>query len=438
LHDDQYNLGASADFHFVNPSNTYSGTITLDPDNDGAKLFIDADIALSNSTIIINGNSDANSNAIVFATSAPIIGGVASNGNFAIPAGVTLSVGNDNASTLYSGIISSNGALTKVGTGTLTLTGTNTYSGNTTVSAGTLALAGDGSVASPVIIVNGTLDVTGHTGGGITIAGTLAGSGTVTGAVTIANGATLSPGNSPGTLTIKGDLVLNNTSQLQYDLGTGGNDLTAVNGSLTLTGTVNVAASGTFGVGDYTLISYTGALTGSGLAIGTTPNPSLVYSVTAGSGTVVLHVTSSGPAPGSYDAWTQYYYPGGGPNAAGDADPIGKGISNTNQFLAGFNPTNSAAYPHIISETKSGNDIVITYLGSNGDTNYPGGPSIRTNYLEAATGTANGSYTNDFGVTVGMNIPSNGTGSGATVTVTDTGGATNIPSRYYRVRVVAP
>ena len=58
--------------------------------------------------------------------------------------------------------------------------------------------------------------------------------------------------------------------------------------------------------------------------------------------------------------------------AADTTDPLGKGISNYDQFLAGFNPTNPAAYPHIISAGKTNTtDMAITYLGANGDTTYP-------------------------------------------------------------------
>ena len=113
-------------------------------------------------------------------------------------------------------------------------------------------------------------------------------------------------------------------------------------------------------------------------------------------------------------------------------------LSNTNEFLAGFNPTNSAAYLHVISVVKSGTDINVTYLGANGDTTYTGGPSSRTNVLEFTTGTGNGSYTNNF-VSAGLtNILSGGTGVGVVTNMVDTGGATNAPSRYYRVRALAP
>lgn len=61
-------------------------------------------------------------------------------GSGAVPVNTnTISVGIDNSSTTFPGIISgTTGGLTKVGTGTLTLTGSNTYGGTTLVSSGTL------------------------------------------------------------------------------------------------------------------------------------------------------------------------------------------------------------------------------------------------------------------------------------------------------------
>jgi hypothetical protein len=144
-----------------------------------------------------------------------------------------------------------------------------------------------------------------------------------------------------------------------------------------------------------------------------------------------------------FTAWQDHYFTPaelGTPTFSGpNADPLGKGMSNTNQFLAGFNPTNSAAYLHIISIAKeTNNNVVMTYLGANGDTTYSDGPSSRTNVLEFTTGTATGSYTNNFTSTGQTNILSGGTGLGVVTNMTDSGGATNKPSRYYRVRVLAP
>src|SRR5206468_3244354 len=95
----------------------------------------------------------------------------------------------------------------------------------TTITNGTLMIAGSAQITnSPIITVvaPGILDLSFHSGGGMTFAvgQTLAGNGTVTGNATLAGGATLSPGTSPGVLTIIGNLVLNNSTVLAYELGT--------------------------------------------------------------------------------------------------------------------------------------------------------------------------------------------------------------------------
>jgi hypothetical protein len=140
-----------------------------------------------------------------------------------------------------------------------------------------------------------------------------------------------------------------------------------------------------------------------------------------------------------FTSWQTHYFPGGGPSSLGGADPDGDGMSNTNEFLAGFDPTKNAAYLHIISTVKAGTDINVTYLGANGDSTYSGGPASRTNVLEFTTGTVNGSYSSNNFVSTGQtNILSGGTGLGAVTNMVDSGGATNVPSRYYRVRVLVP
>ena len=156
--------------------------------------------------------------------------------------------------------------------GTTTLTGNGSaFAGTTTVNGGTLYV-GDGGIGS---LGNATSTLTVASGA------TLGGSGVIGGAVTVANGGRIAPGNSPGTLTTA-SLTLNSGSLLDYELGArnvaGGalNDLINVNGDLTLAGTVNVAqaAGGSFDVGIYRLINYTGAFTNNTLNIGTLPTGS--------------------------------------------------------------------------------------------------------------------------------------------------------------------
>ncbi len=139
-----------------------------------------------------------------------------------------------------------------------------------------------------------------------------------------------------------------------------------------------------------------------------------------------------------FTLWQTHYFTGSPLNSSPNADPLGKGIINTNQFLAGFNPTNSAAYPHILSIVKSNPaNLVITYLAASGDSTWMPGFASRTNVLEFTTGTANGSYSNNFVSTGQTNILSGGTGLGTVASFIQTNGATG-PARYYRVHVLAP
>jgi hypothetical protein len=174
-------------------------------------------------------------------------------------------------------------------------------------------------------------------------------------------------------------------------------------------------------------------------------------------GTYTVQEIVSGPGGSSTDtvvnvinvydpfAWWQLQYFGSTNISASTApggDYTGTGMSNTNRFLAGFNPTNAAAYLHVINvvESVAGNtNVVVTYLGPNGDNTYVPGIASRTNVLDYMTGDANGNYTNDGWQDTGQtNILSGGNGSGIVTNMTDPaipGAPTN---RYYRVRVVLP
>jgi PKD repeat protein len=199
-----------------------------------------------------------------------------------------------------------------------------------------------------------------------------------------------------------------------------------------------------------------GSITGWAWAFGdgntsTNQNPTNTY-LNPGSYSVMLVV--SGPGGSStntvanlisvYDpfAWWQLSYFGStnNPSAAPGVDLYGTGMSNTNKFLTGFNPTNAAAYLHVISVANiNTNDISVTFLGASGDNTYTPGITSRTNVLEYTTAAADGSYMNNFtNLPVQTIILSGGTGLGTVTNMTDAGGATNGPSRYYRVRVLLP
>jgi PKD repeat protein len=180
-------------------------------------------------------------------------------------------------------------------------------------------------------------------------------------------------------------------------------------------------------------------------------NPSDIY-VNPGSYTVREIVTGTGGSSTNtrtalisvYDpfAWWQRNYFGStnnNPNTAPGGDYTGTGMSNTNKFLAGFNPTNPTAYLHIISIANTNTtDINVIYLGANGDSTWSPGIVARTNVLEFTAGAVDGSYSTNFVSANVTNILSGGTGTGIVTNMVDAGGATNTPSRYYRVRVLVP
>ena len=113
------------------------------------------------------------------------------------------------------------------------------------------------------------------TGASVTVAGLLSGDGVITGPVTVSG--SVGPGTSPGTLTT-GSLTLLDASHLFYELDApgGGGDLISVQGDLDVDdGTVIVDVSdwGNFAYGTYTLITYTGSISGdaSNFVIGAFP-----------------------------------------------------------------------------------------------------------------------------------------------------------------------
>lgn len=105
-------------------------------------------------------------------TSQLTIGSLEGDGSVFLGVAV-LSVGSNNLSTNFSGLIESSegttGVLTKIGTGTLALNGPNTYTGGTTIEAGTLLVQTKNASATgtgPVQVNGGTLGGVGKMSGG--------------------------------------------------------------------------------------------------------------------------------------------------------------------------------------------------------------------------------------------------------------------------------
>jgi len=227
----QFNPGASAFTITAPPMLTFtisgvgitnnSGTTQNFVSTDDSIINFSNSATAGNATLIANNGTGGIGGAILFSGNST--GGTArveafGNGNLDISAhnapGVAigsiegsgiaflgarnLTVGSNNVSTTFSGVIQdggtaggAGGSLTKIGTGKLTLSGANTYTGGTTISAGS----------------NGTLFVTNRrgsgTGGGAVQVnvGKLGGTGKISGSVTVGTGSGAGAFLTPGTVT---------------------------------------------------------------------------------------------------------------------------------------------------------------------------------------------------------------------------------------------
>ena len=178
----------------------------------------------------------------------------------------TLTTGNDNTSTIFSGTISGTGGLTKVGSGMLLLAGANSYAGPTNVNAGILNV--NGSLASAVSVNAG---------------GTLMGNGMI-GGLNVLSGGIIAPGNSIGTMNVAGNASFAPGSIYQVEAnGAGQSDKIVAGGTAALNGgTVQVLAqNGAYArKTTYTILTANGGV--SGTFAGVTSNfsfltPTLTY-----------------------------------------------------------------------------------------------------------------------------------------------------------------
>ena len=73
-------------------------------------------------------------------------------------------------------------------------------------------------------------------------------------------------------------------------------------------------------------------------------------------------------------------------NDGADGDPDGDGLSNLEEYQLGTDPMDRTSPYHITAIHRQGSDVLVTWMTVNG----------KTNVLQSARGTANGSYSNNF------------------------------------------
>ena len=213
----------------------------------------------------------------------------------------------------------------------------------------------------------------------------------VVGTLVVGTGATLQITNSmlrvDSLFSVSGTTLFNNlstvqasnatfssTAVIQFALGTTTNTV-VVSKDLTLGGTINITNGGGLTNATYTLFTYGGIFTSNALAIGTTPtNFTCAIDSSSVAGKVNLIVSQS------------------------------QSSSSTGTF-------------QIVSIARSTDDIVIQWTAAN----------TGNNAVQAENGDCNTNNFSDLSGTIPVS-------AGVTNSYTDLGGATNAPSRFYRIR----
>lgn len=217
-------LSLSASNSYTGPTIVYSGSLSL------ANQF-----AAQNSLLSIQAATNVGFDSAV-AANAFTVGGLAGSGtmNLVNSAGtaITLTLGNANATTAFSGRLGgTGGALVKLGSGTQSLSGANiVYTGATTVSAGTLLLDAASAYASATTINSGASFVVANSANQ-TMSVALTGAGTIV-------------KQAAGTL-ILSSASNNHSGNLVIEQG----QVTYSGGSLASSGTVTILGSGTLNMG---------------------------------------------------------------------------------------------------------------------------------------------------------------------------------------------
>lgn len=207
-------------------ANTYTGTTSIAAGN----LAIGNALALQNSTLDLDA---ADTGTVTAISQNSTLGGLTGSRNLDMLTR-TLSIGNNNGSTTYSGELS-NGAVTKTGSGTLALTGTNTYTGATTINAGILQI-GNGSTTGSLSTSSA---ISGSAGAGLVFSRTDNYGGNVPNDIGGGIGLTL----NSGTLALTGSNTYSGTTRINggvLSLGSanalaGAGDVTFAGGTLQFT-----------------------------------------------------------------------------------------------------------------------------------------------------------------------------------------------------------
>jgi fibronectin-binding autotransporter adhesin len=249
----------------------------------------------------------SNNTPVVFVASQSVLFDVSGSNNTAINLVGTLMPGavkvHSPTDYIFSGgTLDGSMTLTKAGAGTLTLNNTNTFTGRTLISEGSLIVNGE-LPSSPVVVRSGAwLD------------GRIGGNGNIGAGVTIEQGGGVSPGfgtNSSGTLTISNALTLRGGTLNDFDLSDDPTNITKTNDLVNVIGNVVLQGANKLVIrelddaltpGSYTLIRYSGTLSGSLNNLSVAGFDGIPFTLTNPPGVIALVIQETRPPVAL--AWT--------------------------------------------------------------------------------------------------------------------------------------
>jgi hypothetical protein len=160
-----------------------------------------------------------------------------------------------------------------------------------------------------------------------------------------------------------GNVQVNTTAQRIMTITNSGNSVLTVSGINYSTNVFSGAWSGSITAGGAQAVTVTFAPTAA-----TTYSGTVTVNSDATSGNNTISASGTGTtAPTEFQQWQMLYFSCTNcPQAAAAADPDGDGMSNTNEFLAGTVPTNSAIVFRVIAMEKLGGDIRVSFTSVTG------------------------------------------------------------------------
>lgn len=395
------NFGLSGGKSFTGGVTLTQGILCIDSDAAlGVNAGVYGDLTLNggtlyNATLDDAGQFGAATNPTLHANRKVILGN----------SGGTVGVWPNSQMTIE-GVISGNGALAKIYTGTLTLRGANTYAGGTTVSKGTLELANTSGSATG----SGTVTVSSGAA--------MSGSGAMEG--TLINGGTLSPA---GTINVGGSLTLQSTSTLSVIISASGAGRLNAGQSATYGGQFSASLADGFTPAEgasYTIITASGTRSGSFSHIASGERLMMgdagSFRVTYASSDLVLDDfrtdTDLDGMPDAYEV-AQRFNRSSAADAAADSD--GDGMSNVHEYLAGTDPLDILDVLKAMAPTEAAGGVTIRF------------PTVvgKTYVVEWILNLNDTSWQTLATVS----------GTGGELDVTDTGAQAN-QWRFYRIRLV--